>query len=88
MSSDVQTKDLPEMEESDFKSCANCIHLGKDAKNKDRIVCGGYKAYVEVASELANKFPYIKWDHCMQDPASTCENFIPRIGMIADKDLV
>lgn len=88
MSENVKVKELPEMEDSDFKQCGNCIHLGNDAKNKDRIVCGAYKAYIEVAGELSNKFHFIEFDHCMQDLASNCENFIPKIGMITDKDLV
>lgn len=87
MNENVKVKELPKMEDSDFKQCANCIHLGKNADNKDKIVCGAYRAFVDVAGELSNKFPFIEWDHIMKDPAPNCQNFIPKIGMITNKDL-
>ena len=89
MSENVKVKELPEMEDSDFKQCGNCIHLGKDVEmSKENIVCGAYRSYVDVAKELQTKFPYVKWENIMQDPAMKCQNFIPKIGMIMDKDLV
>jgi hypothetical protein len=85
---DVKSPKLPKMNQEDFKSCANCIHFGKDTNHESGIVCGAYRAIVQVAKELAEKYPFIEVAQVIQDPADSCENFIPKIGMISNKDLV
>jgi len=87
LTEEVKVAKLPKMSEADFKTCANCIHLGNNTQNESGIVCGAYRAIIQVAKELAEKYPFIETAGVIQDPAEYCENFIPRIGMISNKDL-
>ena len=90
MSENVKVKELPKMEDSEFKQCGNCIHLGNmaDIKDKNKIVCSAFRTYVQVSQQLQENHPNVEWESVMADPALVCKDFIPRIGMIQNKDLV
>jgi hypothetical protein len=66
------------MEESDFKQCGNCIHFQ---------VCSASRSILDVTKELKQKFTFVEWELVVQDPANACTEFIPKIGMVTNKDL-
>ena len=86
MAEEVKVAKLPKITEKQYKSCTNCIHLGGNTEHESGIVCGAYRAIIQVAKELQEKYPFIETAGVIQDPAQFCENFIPRIGMITNED--
>jgi len=82
----MQAEKKSSMENTNNKNCNNCFHAGKEVTETAKIVCGAYRAFLEIQHEFGQKFPYVD-TQCFHDPAMGCTNFVARIQSVKDRDL-